>query len=116
MEKRASERGGRQGEERADWAACRVQTGRTGRTGTEEEGGKELGSLRLRTGRLATGTEEEERNQGAAATAHRNREGDLTLNKYRATRPWLPSSKSCRAGPSTAHNGVPGYLGRRATS
>ena len=79
MEERASERGGRQGEERADWAACRVQTGRTGRH-RNRGGGKELGSLRLWTGRLATGTEEEERNQGAAATAHRNREGDLTLN------------------------------------
>lgn len=108
----------------ADVKARNVRTGRLAEcrlagldaTGTEEEGGKELGSLRLRTGRLATGTEEEERNQGAAATAHRNREGDLTLNKYRATRPLLPSSKSCRAGPSTAHNGVPGYWGRRATT
>jgi hypothetical protein len=27
-----------------------------------------------------------------------------------------PNPKSCRAGPSTAHDGVPGYLGRRATS
>jgi hypothetical protein len=37
--------------------------------------------------------------------------------KLRETpRPRYPNPKSCRAGPSTAHDGVPGYLGRRVTS
>jgi hypothetical protein len=88
------------------WCAGTSKGARGARGGTLGGAGPAADVLVLRRERSASGGRR-------AVVAERTRASGENEESRRQRN---PNPKSCRAGPSTAHDGVPGYLGRRATS